>query len=185
MRRALDIDFAPAGWRRTLRRAPAWAWLALVLGALLCAAALSSWQQRQQRERALRQDIERVEARLRQAAQRSAERQASQSAALPSVEAANAVIVQLNTPWSQTLDTLERVNGASVALLELMPDVRQGRIRGLAEARNVAAMTAYIDALKAQPLFGAAWLRRHELIDPEAGGALRFEFEIDWPEGMR
>jgi hypothetical protein len=181
----LQIDFAPPQVRRALRRVPFLAWAAMALGLALAGAAALSWQQRAQRESGLQQELERIETRLRQTAQRAAERRDGQRAALPSVAAANAVIAQLNTPWAAMLDALERANGGSVALLELLPDLRRGRLRGLAEARNAAAMGAYIEALKAQPVFGAAWLRRHEMVDAEAGPALRFEFEIDWPEGAR
>ncbi|MBV8503809.1 MAG: hypothetical protein JO006_19070 [Paucibacter sp.] len=182
----MQIDFAPPAWRRTLREAPPWVWVALLCSLLLAGAALWRWSGSRAEEALVQAEIDRADEQLARTERRDGERVAAARAALPSVRAANAVISQLNTPWGDALDALERANGGSIALLELVPDPARGRLRGSAEARNVKAMTAYLEALKAEPVFGMAWLRRHEWVQTDGGtSSLRFEFELDWPGGAR
>ena len=184
--KTMQIDFATRDWRHALRQAPRWTWIALPCGLLLLGLAALIWSSRQQSDQALLTELARADTQLARARSKSSERQAELRATLPSVQAANALITQLNTPWFETLDALEHANTASVALLELNPDLAHGRLRGTAEARNVGAMTAYIEAVKAAPMFGTAWLRRHEWVQAEDGSSsLRFDFEIDWPGAAR
>ncbi|MBV8125077.1 MAG: hypothetical protein JO370_13500 [Paucibacter sp.] len=183
---AMQIDFARPGWRRSLRQAPRWTWIALLAGLVLLGAAALRWSSSHAAEQALLADLARIDSQLARTRNKDSEHVAQVRAALPSVQAANGVITQLNTPWFEALDALEHANGASIALLELSPDRAHARIRGTAEARNVNAMTAYIEAVKAAPMFGTAWLKRHEWVQAEDGTvSLRFDFEIDWPGAAR
>jgi hypothetical protein len=182
----MPIDFAPRSAGQAWQRAPLWAWAAGLAGLLLCLHAGWSWQAQQRNAEALRHELARQTTRLNLATQADAERQHQSQATGLSAPAAEALARALNAPWGGLLNALERAQTPNVALLELQPDVRNGRVRGQAEARHSAAMLAYVQALKEQPELAGAWLRSHSQVEsPEGVNVLRFEFELDWPEGRR
>ena len=181
MTRRLNIDFAPPTLARTLRLTPAWAWSLGAVGLLLCLAAALSWQRVGQDQLALRDEIAAVEARL---AARQTRALVKPAPPVPEAQvlAVNSVITRLNLPWGSLFDAFEQATAPSVALLELNPDPKSHTVKGVAEARTGAAMLAYIERLKREPLCVAARLTKHEFVDQDATQPVRFEFELSWQE---
>ncbi len=175
----IRIDLAPrSAWRTALTLSPLAA-LAGLLGLGLCLTAAIEIQGSRQRQQALQARIDALQAGRAQTLPRVAPR-----AAVPPARAAavNAAIAQLNLPWSAMLDGFERASSRSVALLALTPDPSGRQVRGSAEARNPAAMLAYIDRLNAQAVFEDARLLRHETSAQDANKPLAFDFEVRWRE---
>jgi len=192
--KAIHIDFAPRGPMRELVSMSPVVRMLAVLAAIACSGALFAMS-----DALKRQDVQRTEARRLQdeeQAAREAARSGAREAAIPDDQASevNIAIQHLNLPWSSLLDAIEQATPANVALLELEPDPKRGRIKGVAEAKTAAAMTDYIKRLKQQTLFGNVVLTRHasneEADNRVNNGAaargpnkwLRFEFEAEWRE---
>lgn len=181
--RRLDIDFAPPGVRRTIARTPPLAWLLLVLGLLLCAGAgLLAWRLQVQRH-ADQAQIDSV--RRRVAAPLLVAAAAPVTAALPQIGAAqatvvNAAVLQLNLPWRALRDAVGAATPPTIALLALEPDAHKQTLRLTAEARNSDEMFAYVEQLKAQELFSAVLLTRHEINDQDPNKPIRFQLDAVW-----
>lgn len=175
----LDIDFAPPGWRRTLRRTGPGAWLFALAALAAVAAATSQWQ-------ALLAERTAHEARLRAAfavhgkavaAKRAAQRQALTE---PQAVAINAAIIQLNLPWRALREAVDEGTPDSVALLELEPAARRRSLRISAEARHSDDMVGYVERLKKQPVFTEVVITRHEIVSADPNRPIRFDLEARW-----
>jgi len=176
----LDIDFAPPGWRRSLHRVPAWAWIAAALGVALIATALWTGSDALQRQQASEARWLRAEQRVAQAAQGPAP--VAQVPIAPAQAAAvNAAILQLNLPWRDLQDALASATPPAIALLALEPDARKRVLKITAETTGSDAMVAYIAQLKQQELFGSrVQLLRHEINALDPNKPLRFQLEARW-----
>jgi Tfp pilus assembly protein PilN len=176
----LDIDFAPPGWRRSLYRVPAWAWITGVLGVALIATAAWSGSAALQRQQLREAQLQREQQRVEAATQGPAP--APQVAIAPAQAAAvNAAILQLNLPWRDLQDALASATPPAIALLALEPDARKRVLKITAETTGSDAMVAYIAQLKQQELFGArVQLLRHEINALDPNKPLRFQLEARW-----
>ena len=176
----LDIDFAPPGWRRSLYRVPAWAWITGVLGVALIATAAWSGSAALQRQQLREAQLQRAQQRVEASTQGPAP--APQFAIAPAQAAAvNAAILQLNLPWRDLQDALASATPPAIALLALEPDARKRVLKITAETTGSDAMVAYIAQLKQQELFGArVQLLRHEINALDPNKPLRFQLEARW-----
>jgi Tfp pilus assembly protein PilN len=172
----LQLDFAPASMRRTLHKTHSGWWALALIGLLLClsaafAIARLSNQQRQDHAQRRLQDLQRA----------SAPVAASRSAIAPDqATAVNAAVMQLNLPWRDLHEAVEQGTPATIALLSLDPDPAKRTLRILAEARDSAAMLAYVEQLKQQPFFVGAVLVKHEVAEQDPARPLRFQIDVQW-----
>lgn len=178
--RPLHIDFAPGGWRRTLRRTHPSAWVAAAIAGMALAAALvAGWT--------LHHEQQTYEAQLAEAGIRARTAAANVPAPVAhapipeaQVTAVNAVVSQLNLPWGALHDALAAGTPSSIALLAVEPDARRHRLQITAEARDSDGMVAYVERLKQQELFKDVVLMRHEVNDADPNKPLRFQLEAAW-----
>ena len=176
----LDIDFAPPGWRRSLHRVPAWAWITGALGVALIATAAYSGSAALQRQQASEMQWQRAQQRVAQAAQEPPP-MAIVPIAPAQAAAVNAAILQLNLPWRDLQDALASATPPDIALLALEPDARKRVLKITAETKDSDAMIAYIAQLKQQELFGTrVQLLRHEINELDPNKPLRFQVEASW-----
>jgi Tfp pilus assembly protein PilN len=180
--RRIDIDLALPSVRRSLRRVPAPVWLLLIAGTTLCLSAAWAWQRQDSALAGLRADLADAQRRL---ASRQARTAPVQRPAVPEarVLAVKALVDQINRPWTGLLDALENADTPTVALLELSPLPRSHAVKGVAEARNSAAMLAYLQRLGDESVLDGVRLVRHEHTDQDSSQPVRFEFEAIWREG--
>ena len=177
----INIDFAPSSWQSTVHRSAALAWIAAAFGLVALVSAALTWQDIAQRDAALAAEIVALKSLMRERADASTARSANTmtAAQLETLRSAgNSVVTELNRPWAQMFDALEQAGARPVALLELEPDPKSQRIKGVAEARNSGAMVDYIARLR--QLFGTARLTRHETNAADPAQPIRFEFEVTW-----
>jgi hypothetical protein len=181
MMRRIAIDFAPPTLMRTLRRTPAWAWCLGAAGLGLCLAAGLGWHRSDQDQSAMREAITAADAGL---AARQTRNLAKPAPPVPEAQAlaVNKLVAQLNLPWGALLNAMEQASAPTVALLQFHPDPRNHQVKGIAEAKTSAAMIAYVERLKRQPVFDGVTLTKHEFADQDDSQPLRFEFEARWPE---
>jgi Tfp pilus assembly protein PilN len=90
------------------------------------------------------------------------------------------VIAQLNLPWRDVLDAIERATPSDVALLSLEPDAAKQSLKGMAEAKDPTGMIGYIESLQQQDFFSDVALLRHETNEADTHKPVRFQFDIRW-----
>ncbi len=175
----LQIDFAPASVSRVLFRVDGITWVAMCFGLGACiffgVQVITLMQQRGADRIALQQAATQRQKHL-------ADIPVVQKKSLPAAEisAINAAIAQLNLPWRDLLDAIERATPTAIALLSLEPDAGKHSLKGAAEARDSAAMIAYIASLQQQDFLDEVDLIRHETNDADIHKPLRFQFEAHW-----
>jgi len=172
------LDFAPPSLRRTLHRLPPLAWVPVVGGLCLCAAALVQvLDYREQRE-----EVDAQLAALRARAAAPVVLPRAQVAGIGEQEAAavNGAISKLNLPWRGLHDAVRAATPANIALLALEPDAKKRVLRITAEAKTSGDMLDYVGALGRTALFGSVTLTRHEVLEQDPNRPLRFQVDAGW-----
>lgn len=98
--------------------------------------------------------------------------------------AINQAVAQLNLPWSDLLEALEKVESKDVALLHIEPDATAALINGTAEAKTSEAMFSYLRDLKKQTFFSSVILTKHDIIESDPMRPIQFQFVITWNKSV-
>jgi len=114
----------------------------------------------------------------------------SQSAAPPSademqqtkaeIKLADEVMMQLKLPWDALFGALEKANSDDIALLGIEPDAKKGLVRVSGEAKDFAALFAYIRHLQESEAISAVYLRHHQIQEEDPEHPVRFRLEASW-----
>jgi hypothetical protein len=142
----------------------------------ICAVATTGWQFRElmQKRAGLELRLEALEA------SRATNGSAASSSAL---EDPAPVINSLGAPWSLLLQELESASHdstGSVAVLAVEPDKEKGRIRIVAEARDLGMALAYIQRLQKSRALRFPMLDSHEIRTDDREQPVRFQLSADW-----
>lgn len=182
----IRIDFASPSLQRTLWKThPAYLVLILVASLAICVIGLDWMVQRrhleaaQQRALAARIQTERLTQKRPSSGERNQAGAADARAQAKTAEL-RLTVERLNRSWSDVFMALERANGP-IALLELHLEPQAQRVRGTAEAKNAAAMLAYLDRLNQSAPLQSARLLRHEVNSQDPNRPIGFGFEARWP----
>jgi Tfp pilus assembly protein PilN len=97
---------------------------------------------------------------------------------------ARAASQQLNYPWDQVFDAVEKAQHPDVALLGVDPKSKTGQIRLTAEAKDAAAMTQYVANLQRTPNLSRAFLTSHQIQSQQPGTPLRFQVLAQWNDAL-
>lgn len=95
---------------------------------------------------------------------------------------ARSASLQLNYPWDQVFDAIEKAQHPDVALLGVDPKSKTGQIRLTAEAKDAVAMTQYIANLQRSPSLSRALLTSHQIQSQQPGTPLRFQILAQWKD---
>jgi Tfp pilus assembly protein PilN len=171
-------------------RAPLLAWMLLMVGALAAAVALDDWLALAQRREDTTRELDRLQAlRLPVASRHQARTAAPASPA--AVASAHEVTRQLQHPWREVLQAIERQAAPGVQWLRMEHDTARGdlRLTGVADRRD--DVTATLESLARVPLLRDLMLIRIEAPEPPAsasappaaqpatvGAGLRFEISL-------
>jgi len=175
------ISFSQSWVRAALGHASAPHQKALTIAGLLFAVALlasiiGTWRL----EHDLR--VEERDAMRMRMAQLGAQRPAPQVAPLRRTPVAiardNAAVGQLNIPWSDVFDGLERHAGPDIGLTTLEPDSTSGTLRVQAEARSIAGLLSYADQLSNDAAFSQLLLHQHETNEQDPNRPARLTFQV-------
>jgi Tfp pilus assembly protein PilN len=112
------------------------------------------------------------------AAELAASADATQAAA--ELKTANETIMQLTLPWTELFNALESANSSNVALLGIEPDARKRLVRLSGEAKNQAAMFAYIRQLQANKAMTSVYLRHQQVQEQDPEKPVRFTLDASW-----
>ena len=91
----------------------------------------------------------------------------------------NALVQQLNVPWHDIFEQLERLTPSDVALLSIEPDSQRAIIKFLAEAKSLEALLMYAESLQQHGVFGRLTYRKHETNEQDANRPNRLAFEME------
>lgn len=97
----------------------------------------------------------------------------------------NTVIRQLNTPWQDLFDQLEKTTPADIALISIEPDAKRATIRLVAEAKRLETLLAYASDLQQQAVLGRLTYSKHETNDQDSNKPVRLSFELDMRMPLR
>jgi hypothetical protein len=93
----------------------------------------------------------------------------------------NLAVSQLNVPWSDVFDALERQARPEVALTLAEPDTKKGLLHLQAEARDIDTLLVHAQRLGADPAFGDLALQQHETNDQDPNRPARLSFDLRLP----
>jgi len=93
---------------------------------------------------------------------------------------ANAILRQMTVPWNELFRELETASGESVALLSIQPDAAGQQLRIAGEARDVAALFAYMTQLEHNAMLVRVTLTGHEIKLNAAQRPVRFSLTAAW-----
>jgi hypothetical protein len=98
-------------------------------------------------------------------------------------EDAGPVVAELGAPWSLLLQELETASqdiGGAVAVLAVEPDREKGRVRIVAEARDLPTALAYIERLQKSNALRFPMLDSHEVRTEDHDQPVRFQLSAEW-----
>ncbi len=90
----------------------------------------------------------------------------------------NRVILQLNTPWQDLFQQLERSTPPDVALISIEPDAYRASVKLQAEAKSLDTLLSYAASLASRDVLGALTYSKHETNDQDPNKPIRLSFEM-------
>ena len=177
--KALHVDFAPTTLMRTLSRVSFFTWLQAIFSLTACLIfafdSVSLWKKQGLDQAKLNQLIAQQHERLGRIPLVKKE-----SVTSSEINAVNAVAAQLNLPWRDLFDAIERATPTDIALLSLEPDAGKQTMKGSAESKDLSGMIDYIASLQQQDFLSDVELLRHEINEADTHKPVRFQFSMQW-----
>ena len=93
---------------------------------------------------------------------------------------ATRVAGELRAPWADLLATFEEHGKSDIGLLKLEPDAKAGIVRVTGQARNTAALFAYLRELEADARLTQVALTTQQSERETPGQPLRFVIQAGW-----
>ncbi len=90
----------------------------------------------------------------------------------------NAVIRQINIPWQDIFEDLERATPADVALISIEPDGQRASVKLQAEAKTLATLLSYADSLQQRGVLGRITYSKHETNEQDKNKPVRLSLEL-------
>lgn len=101
--------------------------------------------------------------------------QALSAAQKAEIKEANKILDELGRPWPALLNRLEQVARPEIALMAIRPDAAKGKLGLKGEAKDIAALLAYLQRLESLPEMHDVALDEHEMMEkPEGEGMAHF-----------
>jgi hypothetical protein len=126
-------------------------------------------------------------AEMRSMASRSApalsEREADTPEVRDQIKKANAVLQQMNVPWSELFAAIESAENGQIALLAVQPDARSHSVLMAGEAKDLPTALAYLERLERTKRLRDVVLMTHEVKSKEPGQPVAFTLSAAWREG--
>lgn len=87
---------------------------------------------------------------------------------------------ELALPWERMFDAIESAASPDISLLLLTPAPARAQLTLGGEARNMAALLAFLKRLQGSGGYARAYLREHHIDPADAQQAVRFSIELKW-----
>lgn len=93
---------------------------------------------------------------------------------------ARRIIEQLDAPWMALFSAIEAAFDDNVTLLGIEPEPDRREVRLLAEAKDTAAMLAYVRQVRSSPVLREVWLASHLVNQQDPLRPVRFTMQARW-----
>lgn len=93
---------------------------------------------------------------------------------------ADEILRQINLPWEALFDSLEYAASKDVALLSVQPNVASRAVRINGEARNLAALTDFVEAIEREDVFENAYLLSYKVKKENPHRPIVFSLTATW-----
>lgn len=93
---------------------------------------------------------------------------------------ARRIIEQLDAPWMALFSAIEAAFDDNVTLLGIEPEPDRREVRLFAEAKDTAAMLAYVRQVRASPVLREVWLASHLVNQQDPLRPVRFTMQARW-----
>lgn len=172
----VHLDFLPAG-----RVSRLGVWL-LVAGALAAVVALLEYRQVSGQVNARVSELEELRSMSRRTRPAMEPSDTDSPEVREQIKKANAVLGQLNVPWSELFAAIEAAQTEDVALLQVQPDARTRTVQLGGAARNLSAVLDYMTRLERTEDLQDVLLVSHEMKLREPGRPVEFVLSARWME---
>jgi len=172
----IQLDFLPAG---SVSRVGAWL---LVAGALAAVVALLEYRQVGGQVHARATELEELRSMSRRTRPAMEASEADSPEVREQIKKANAVLGQLNVPWSELFAAIEAAQNDDVALLQVQPDARTHTVQLGGAARDLSAVLDYMTRLERTEDLQDVLLVSHEMKLREPGRPVEFVLNARWME---
>lgn len=95
---------------------------------------------------------------------------------------AREIMKQLNLPWEMLFDSLEYAVTKDIALLSVQPSVANQSIRINGEARNLVALTDFVEAIEREAFFENAHILNYKIKQENPHRPILFSLITSWIE---
>ncbi len=99
------------------------------------------------------------------------------------LEKANAILRQINLPWETLFDSIEHIATEDVALLSLQPNVTNRTLRIRGEARNMAVLLDFVEAMEREIVFEKVHLVNYKIKQDSPYRPVDFLLTAAWRAG--
>lgn len=151
-------------------------WMLLLAGGAFALAAMIDWQA----ERDATAHWEDKAAQHAWTAQRAGRGGAAGEELRPQALAAAKALSRLALPWNDLFGGLETNAGGDISLLAVLPNAEKGELRLSGEARDFAALRAYLQRLGASGILADVRLLNHEVRESDAQKPVVFSVIAAW-----
>jgi hypothetical protein len=173
--KSITLDFLhPAG------RAPRWATGLLLAGGLAAAFAMSAERDVAQAIKGRQSQIEEARSLTRRTLPSLRGEAGDTPEVRDQIKKANAVLGQLNIPWSGLFAAIEAAEDPNVALLSVQPDARGSALTISGQARGLPALWRYMERLQRSERLRDVVLVSHEIKLKEIGQPAAFVLSAQW-----
>lgn len=100
------------------------------------------------------------------------------------LERANAILRQINLPWESLFDSIEHITTEDIALLSLQPNVTNRTLRIRGEARNMATLLDFVEAMEREVIFEKAHLVNYKIKQDSPYRPIDFLLTTVWTTRM-
>jgi hypothetical protein len=173
----VGLDFV-----RPAARSARWAAVLLVVGGVAAAVVAEGHRVASGEVRAREERLDELQRMSRRSMPGLEAKETDTPAMRDQIRRANAVLAQMNVPWSNLFAAVESAQNADVAVLSAQPDVRERVIALGGVARNLDAVLAYMERLERTQRLEHVVLASHEVKVREPGQPVAFELTARWVE---
>lgn len=99
------------------------------------------------------------------------------------LEKANAILRQINLPWETLFDSIEHIATEDIALLSLQPNVTNRTLRIRGEARNMAVLLDFVEAMEREVIFEKVHLVNYKIKQDNPYRPIDFLLTAVWMAG--
>ena len=93
---------------------------------------------------------------------------------------ANEILRKINLPWEKLFDSLEYAVSKEIALLSVQPNVANRTLRINGEARNLGALTDFVEAIEREEVFENAHLLNYKVKQENPYRPIAFSLITKW-----